>query len=401
ITKTILQGSVGIGDTTPASLFTVGNNDLFQVNSSGAIASAAGITSSGAITFSGLSTAGIVTNTSGGVLGTTATVPVANGGTNIASYTIGDLIYASGATTLSKLADVAAGSALLSGGVGVAPSWGTIGASGITADSLNFTEFNDTLDLDANTTINGDDNVSQLGLSMVSDLSVAARTTSLFSLTQANNVTNDFDGSSGLIQLTNNDTASDAALFYLDQNSTTSGAEAIFIDSTAAANTYGINFGNSVGSGTGINFNTLSNAGVGISVFPGSLTSGTAISMTGSAGIASVSTFSGDYILINPTRTLNTVAGTLTDTGNVLDLSPSYAVNLSGRTYNITGDLIKVSSTLTETLGTITDTRSLLSLTQNCGTNADCIGAVLSVTSAGAGNGADISLTNTSGIQSN
>ena len=53
----------------------------------------------------------------------TGTVPVNQGGTNIASYTIGDIIYASGSTTLSKLADVATGSVLVSGGVGVAPSY--------------------------------------------------------------------------------------------------------------------------------------------------------------------------------------------------------------------------------------------------------------------------------------
>ena len=56
-------------------------------------------------------------------------LPVANGGTNITSYTTGDLIIATGATTLSKLADVATGNALISGGVGVAPSWGKIGIS--------------------------------------------------------------------------------------------------------------------------------------------------------------------------------------------------------------------------------------------------------------------------------
>ncbi len=71
ITQTLLRGNVGLGDTTPASLLTVGNGDLFQVNSTGAIASAAGITSSGTITFSGLSSAGLVTNSAGGVLGTT------------------------------------------------------------------------------------------------------------------------------------------------------------------------------------------------------------------------------------------------------------------------------------------------------------------------------------------
>jgi len=52
-------------------------------------------------------------------------VPVASGGTNIMSYTVGDLLYASASTTLSRLADVATGSVLVSGGVGVAPAWST------------------------------------------------------------------------------------------------------------------------------------------------------------------------------------------------------------------------------------------------------------------------------------
>lgn len=59
--------------------------------------------------------------------GVTGTLPAANGGTGNASYTTGDILYASGATTLSKLADVATGNALISGGVGVAPSYGKIG----------------------------------------------------------------------------------------------------------------------------------------------------------------------------------------------------------------------------------------------------------------------------------
>ena len=53
--------------------------------------------------------------------------PAENGGTGQSSYTVGDLLYASGSTTLSKLADVAIGNALISGGVGVAPSWGKVG----------------------------------------------------------------------------------------------------------------------------------------------------------------------------------------------------------------------------------------------------------------------------------
>ena len=51
----------------------------------------------------------------------------ASGGTGQTSYAVGDILYASTTTALSKLADVATGNALISGGVGVAPSYGKIG----------------------------------------------------------------------------------------------------------------------------------------------------------------------------------------------------------------------------------------------------------------------------------
>lgn len=57
----------------------------------------------------------------------TGTLAVGNGGTGLASYTTGDLLYASGSGALSKLAGVATGNALISGGVGTAPSFGKIG----------------------------------------------------------------------------------------------------------------------------------------------------------------------------------------------------------------------------------------------------------------------------------
>ena len=54
-------------------------------------------------------------------------VPATAGGTGQTSYAVGDLLYANTTTTLAKLADVATGNALISGGVGVAPSYGKIG----------------------------------------------------------------------------------------------------------------------------------------------------------------------------------------------------------------------------------------------------------------------------------
>lgn len=54
-------------------------------------------------------------------------VAVADGGTGFSSYAVGDLLYASASGTLSKLAAVATGNVLISGGVTTAPSWGQVG----------------------------------------------------------------------------------------------------------------------------------------------------------------------------------------------------------------------------------------------------------------------------------
>jgi hypothetical protein len=78
----------------------------------------------------------------------TGTLAIANGGLNITSYTAGDLIYASGATTLSKLSDIATGNVLISGGIGVAPSYGKVGLTthisgtlGVTNGGTNMTGY--------------------------------------------------------------------------------------------------------------------------------------------------------------------------------------------------------------------------------------------------------------------
>ena len=49
-----------------------------------------------------------------------------SGGTGQTVYAVGDLLYASTTTALSKLAAVAAGNVLRSGGVGTAPAWGPV-----------------------------------------------------------------------------------------------------------------------------------------------------------------------------------------------------------------------------------------------------------------------------------
>jgi hypothetical protein len=76
-----------------------------------------------------ISTAGVPSSSQPAFSDISGTATAAQGGTGQSSYAIGDLLYASGATALSKLADVATGKVLRSGGVATAPAWGSINLS--------------------------------------------------------------------------------------------------------------------------------------------------------------------------------------------------------------------------------------------------------------------------------
>ena len=60
---------------------------------------------------------------------TSGTLAVARGGTGISSYTAGDIVYASGTTTLTKIAKGTAGQALVMNDGATAPEWGSAGLS--------------------------------------------------------------------------------------------------------------------------------------------------------------------------------------------------------------------------------------------------------------------------------
>ena len=163
VTSNGISGSVATATTTPAITLTLGVIAPISVNgvtfsgsgslansgtssltgftgsgsSSGAntgdqtITLTGNVTGSGTGSFATTISAGVVTNAMlAGSIDLTSKVtgilPGANGGTGISSYAIGDLLYASGSTTLSKLADVAAGSYLRSGGVTTAPVWSSV-----------------------------------------------------------------------------------------------------------------------------------------------------------------------------------------------------------------------------------------------------------------------------------
>lgn len=67
------------------------------------------------------------TNIAGNAGNVSGVVAAVNGGTGQSSYAVGDLLAADTTTTLSRIADVATGNALISGGVSTLPTWGKIG----------------------------------------------------------------------------------------------------------------------------------------------------------------------------------------------------------------------------------------------------------------------------------
>ncbi len=122
-----------------------------QGNTQITVSPGTGMSGGGTIT---LGSGGSVTLTNTGVLSTSVTSPivnngtstapnislgtigVANGGTGQTTYTVGDILYASTASALSKLSDVATGNVLISGGTSTAPSWGKVALASAISGTL-------------------------------------------------------------------------------------------------------------------------------------------------------------------------------------------------------------------------------------------------------------------------
>jgi len=117
---TIAANKGGTGQTS----YTIG--DMLYADSSSTLTKLAGVATGNALISGGVGAApswgkiGLTTHVSG-------TLAAANGGTGYATYAVGDLLYADTTTTLGKLAGVATGNVLISGGANTAPSWNKVG----------------------------------------------------------------------------------------------------------------------------------------------------------------------------------------------------------------------------------------------------------------------------------
>ena len=95
------------------------------------------LSSSAVTTFSGGTTGLLPSSATSGAITLTGTLAVANGGTNITSYTTGDILYASASGVISKLGIGSAGQVLtVTAGN---PAWATLSSSAVTTISFSTT----------------------------------------------------------------------------------------------------------------------------------------------------------------------------------------------------------------------------------------------------------------------
>jgi mucin-19 len=122
------NGIVYGAGTSALGVTAAGTTGQVLIGNTGAAPSWGSVPSTGAVTSFQTSLNGLTPSTATtGAVTLAGTLGATSGGTGLTTYTTGDIVYASATNTLNKLADVATGNALISGGVGVAPSYGKIG----------------------------------------------------------------------------------------------------------------------------------------------------------------------------------------------------------------------------------------------------------------------------------
>jgi len=144
--STLTDGGVLLGSGTSAvtamgvlanSEMIVGNGTTDPVAESGAtLRTSIGVDASGTDNSTAVTLANTDYLSISGQEITGSTIPVANGGTNLTSYTAGDLVYASAGTTIAKLAKGTAGQVLKMNSGASAPEWSSDTDVDVTVSNL-------------------------------------------------------------------------------------------------------------------------------------------------------------------------------------------------------------------------------------------------------------------------
>lgn len=103
-----------------------------------------GVQSKAAITsqwLNSISTSGVPTSAQPAFTDISGTATATQGGTGLATFAVGDLLQANSTTTLARLASVATGNVLRSGGVGTISSWGKVNLSTDVSNTLQAAQF--------------------------------------------------------------------------------------------------------------------------------------------------------------------------------------------------------------------------------------------------------------------
>ena len=207
------------------------------------------LASQGDITSISFGTTGLTPNTAtGGAVTVSGTLVAANGGTGLSSYNGGDIIYASGSTTLTRLGIGSNGQILQSNGT--SPAWvnassivgGAAGSntqiqfnnSGALGASSNLTWNGSTLAIGGALTATADSTFSSTGALTISKGTTAQRPTATAGMLRFNTTTNEFEGYNGTTWASvggaalSNDTSTATALYPLFAAATSGTASTLY-----------------------------------------------------------------------------------------------------------------------------------------------------------------------------